>query len=590
MYNFKIGDYVNFDDFSDQIDVPLSDLTYVPRVNVSGEDYRRIVRFELSPDSLFGELNYDYMINEDNMHLSVEDILVALKTINDTDPSQAELQSYYMFLFVESERNADNENISKYERSVINFLVSYICYCSGDWAESVDIPPQFYGSEKRGCGAIIEVCEIFISDKDKPSLEKRYPIFFMEEHVKALFKREKMNIASECDLSLYRIFAVKLAEQKNPLGLYAVGCGCYGGDAAFKCDWERSRDCIMSLFEVTEDSEERAFAANTLGYIYYYGRCNDGVPDYQTAYKYFSFAAFSGVYEAKYKVADMLASGNGVVKSIEAAENIVCELYGKNIEHFRDGVYDCKLADVALRMGWMALFYYMQAELAIRIRMKRFDYFGDSKVNESIQAALTEAKKGFKFDSRSALRCCMADVIREELKYGRLDLVIKKVKGKKTYKFTFSPSSNYTSRRMLITLPSADICGFYDKISFIYKSEKGIRKNMLNKKLVIDEIVHNFYVSGGKVVFVEDGDALRVEVGKKDAEHRFASVSFSGGQKLYDYLCDDERIQPGDTVRVLGGRTEKEVLVCNTFVALESELRWPVKFYKKVLEKVVDED
>ena len=33
---------------------------------------------------------------------------------------------------------------------------------------------------------------------------------------------------------------------------------------------------------------KKAFLANTLGYIYYYGRCNNGNPEYELAYKYAS--------------------------------------------------------------------------------------------------------------------------------------------------------------------------------------------------------------------------------------------------------------------------------------------------------------
>ena len=91
--------------------------------------------------------------------------------------------------------------------------------------------------------------------------------------------------------------------------------------------------------------------ANTLGYIAYYGRCEDGIPDYETAYKYFSFAAFNGVYEAQYKIADMFQKGNGVTRSPETAQGMIQRLYNENLRYIQRGIFASKFADVALRMG-----------------------------------------------------------------------------------------------------------------------------------------------------------------------------------------------------------------------------------------------
>ena len=64
------------------------------------------------------------------------------------------------------------------------------------------------------------------------------------------------------------------------------------------------------------DSVSFSFAIiERIGYIYYYGRCWDGQPQYDEAFRYFSVGAAGGIYESRYKLADMFAKGYGVVQN-----------------------------------------------------------------------------------------------------------------------------------------------------------------------------------------------------------------------------------------------------------------------------------
>ncbi len=172
---------------------------------------------------------------------------------------------------------------------------------------------------------------------------------------------------------------------------------CYGGNTVWDCDWEASRDCLLKLVSI----DDNPFYYNTLGYIYYYGRCNGGVPEYEKAFQYFSVGAAQGVYESMYKLADMFAKGNGCIKSPKAAANIILSLYNENKEIFEAGAYDGKFADVALRMGGLfergdgvernieeAYAYYLEAKLAITKRVSEHNHYGDCKVQKNIEDAL----------------------------------------------------------------------------------------------------------------------------------------------------------------------------------------------------------
>ena len=180
-----------------------------------------------------------------------------------------------------------------------------------------------------------------------------------------------------------------------------AGNACYGGNSLYPCDWNTSRDCMIRLFEKKDDPQY----ANTLGYIYYYGRCNGGVPEYDKAFHYFGIAAANGLYEGMYKLADMYRHGYGCSKSMRTARNLYGMVYEDSLKHFLKGK-NASFADAALRMGnvyakgideepdpTVAWYYYVQADYAAKIRAKDSDFFGNTTVVINIQKALEEMQE-----------------------------------------------------------------------------------------------------------------------------------------------------------------------------------------------------
>ena len=94
----------------------------------------------------------------------------------------------------------------------------------------------------------------------------------------------------------------------------------YCGTKVYPNDWMKARDAFIDYYQLTGD----ASAANTLGYTFYYGRCNGGVPEYEEAFKYFSIGHAYSYFESTYKLADMFTHGYGVVKDGESA-NYLCD-------------------------------------------------------------------------------------------------------------------------------------------------------------------------------------------------------------------------------------------------------------------------
>lgn len=580
------------DEYGLNSELPLSALTYLPPVLLSGEDYLAIVRLERDPlDFLAGNM-LENIVNVDALTIRIEDVLLALQKRARDEVDRYLFSNWCDFIKYEFGKMSGRDEKEIYcEWDVLDNMLDNLCY---PWREFQSDPLQ----------DAIQECIAFLADRDKPFTERRYPLYIKEKLIGDLEREVVMNEASEEQITLYRLFVEELAKVDNKRALHALGYGTYGGNRAFPCDWERSREVITRYYEISTDDTERAFLANTLGYIYYYGRCNGGVPEYEKAYRYFDFAAWSGVYEAQYKIADMYKNGYGVPKSLEISHNIIYRLYKENLKHISEGNFDCKFADVALRMGsifveyeneedcdWdTAFYYYLQAEFAIRMRMMEMNYYGDSKVSGAITKAIAEAKAHIGFQSTESIHYySLSGMFEAALSEGKkVDLCITKC-GELTYRMTFKAHNRKEEkigRRMFLTVPEFELSGLFSEYTLTYYPTEELSESLLSKELVIDEMRFDALCYDGEPLIQICGYFLLEKQKNKDARtYRFVSVTF-GGDKLYDYLCEDESVAVGDKVRVLAAGEEKVVTVRRTFHKTEQEMSLPLHAYKAVLGKV----
>ena len=320
---------------------------------------------------------------------------------------------------------------------------------------------------------------------------------FIEEHSEnGVFKG-----GSEEEKAQYISFVEEGVRKGWKEALYCKAYGCYGGDEAFDTDWEASRDCLLKLVETEDD----AFLCNTLGYIYYYGRCNGGVPQYDQALKYFTVGAFNGIFESRYKLADMLSNGYGVPRNQQAATNILLKLYDENIEIFQNEGYDGKFADVALRVGALyeyglgveqsdifAYAFYEQASYALAMRRSVMDFFGDDKVNRRINEALDRVRS--KLDQ---------DFFVDELVMNHpgpigdmledtagLDIELSFRKGK--YYLTAKRFvTDKEPKKHLVTLPMLEYCELVDSLELRLEGVSDLSTDQDDFKAFIHEIAYN---------------------------------------------------------------------------------------------------
>ena len=258
---------------------------------------------------------------------------------------------------------------------------------------------------------VISLLNDYIEDRNKSLHERRVPDDIKERIVSYLYDKEQVN---DKDKKTFIKFMNDLADKNNPYGLWVKCYSYYGGNKFVPENYKISEECLLKLIDVDYNDNY----ADTLGYIYYYGRVNNGIPEYDKAYKYFSLAAFSGNVEARYKIGDMYKNGYYLEKNITIAKTIYDSLYREVMQEFYHDPKRASLADVSLRI---ASFYeddkeymigyrlYLQALLAINIRNGSFD----SSVRRKIIRSIKELYEKY----REKINCVKLDEVLDSL-YG----------------------------------------------------------------------------------------------------------------------------------------------------------------------------
>ena len=96
---------------------------------------------------------------------------------------------------------------------------------------------------------------------------------FVEDN-KAFIAKNPADKIPDIFIEKYRSYVETLCEHNIELGLLEKAYGSYTGNAVFKQDWKISEELLLKLVEL----HQNPWAANSLGYIYYYGRTTNDVP------------------------------------------------------------------------------------------------------------------------------------------------------------------------------------------------------------------------------------------------------------------------------------------------------------------------
>ncbi|MBR1905604.1 MAG: sel1 repeat family protein [Clostridiales bacterium] len=436
---------------------------------------------------------------------------------------------------------------------------------------------------------------------------KEIPVGIMRS-ISQQYDDDTIDAQSEATQKLFKRCLDAMCDMKDPRSIQRRGYCYYCGTKIYPNNWVKARDAFIEYYNLTGD----ASAANTLGYIYYYGRCNNGVPEYDEAFKYFSIGHAFTYYESTYKLADMFAHGYGVVKDEKTANHLYWSVYDQNLTRFINGDYECKFADAALRIGncfrygygeevdiGAAYYYYLQADLAIRKRIEAANHYGDTVVFNGIQHALEEVRQQYHKKGRTLSfnyprwidwtlidhRWCKIKI--HELKGGVLSLKASPV----------SRRDESSAPMMLITVAKSDYCELRDSIHVKTSKNSSFKVIGDGNEFTYDSYDYDwdgstsFYLGDELVAEIKTDHysftaPARKEIKPEGKIYHFVSIVFGSSNRKYDYICDDTSVKEGDKVIINGYDGETEVTVVDVFDKYENQLGLPLERYKKIIRKI----
>ncbi len=444
---------------------------------------------------------------------------------------------------------------------------------------------------------LIEEIENYLEEEKKPVEERNYTDKDKKYFISQLRQDDIMKTATEKELTVYRKFVDDLCKKDSVVALECKGYGCYGGNRAYECDWSTALQCVRKLYVLTKEPKY----ANTLGYIYYYGRCWQGKPKYEEAFRYFTIGAMGEYYESQYKLADMFVNGYYVLKNKVVACQIVQRLYNENLSYMLEGKFDCKFADIAFRMGEylekgyteyinhypLAYRCYLQADFAIRQRLA-YDYYGDVSVAGNIREALQRVLQSGKVDEPvQTAEIDIESLLHHYLeKYRKLQVDIRPLKNdvcKLTFRIAPFRHETYPPK-MFVTVEKTGFCGMLEQV--VVKVKNAEISEDISRTVYFDRIEDGeYYLGDEKVLEIQGRYYFTAPVKANAKKYRIASVCFVTGGKRYDYILEEDNVRVGDKVIVIANDEEKEVTVMDIREKTEAELVLPLKKYKKIQRK-----
>lgn len=292
-----------------------------------------------------------------------------------------------------------------------------------------------------------------------------------------------------------------LMKQRNleAITIYAyMFYGNCGEDFGYHEDYKKCEELLLSIIDNLPDVDKPT-VANTLGYIYYYGRVNNGIGEYEKAFNFFSLAHACGVYEATYKLSDMYLKGKGVIKSELAAYHLVNRLYGELEYRFYYKHEITNFPDILIRMAnfykngiyvnqnkYLAFEYFLMAKYTLELRMKESNFFGNYSLENRINKDILELKEELDIITnphKINLDYCYSSIV--EFMDSPLLVNLKPLKSE--YKLTFTRTDKI---KKFITFRGYDKILFTDTITIYIK--KGDNVILINNDEPNNVVIPSF--------------------------------------------------------------------------------------------------
>ena len=484
------------------------EIEFMPRKILYAEDMLRLLRYELNYEDFTSDIVpiENYSLGTDSITYTLDDVSAMIDNLINKAPDEKEFSDWLYFIFSEelvyyfdcpeepiylSDPGhiklgfSTHANESAIAESVFNTLFNL---CQDD----------IYGMKHSDLRPKIDLKQI---QRDIKNFRAGKPIkeYLWSEHNKKRvcddLKDNNLGLLNKKLIEDTKKIINELVASDDPDALEALGYACYGDDnPVFKCDWVKSRDCFLKLYAMENVYDlKRCYFANTLGYIFYYGRCNNGVPEYDFLLSSGStdnikpelvvkaFHEFIGLPEfdelsLDIKRLDMFTNGYGTEKNNRAASCLVSRVYEENLKLIKKEKYECKFADAALRMGNLcrdgiqpgnAYYYYTLADFAIRKRAV-YGHYGDDKVFTGIQKELEKIREENPLKKSGTLSASyIPDIVDDLFHKHSCQVTVKKTKNGLSFKVKRLPKpGKEKASKEFECLPDYGYCRLTDSKTF----------------------------------------------------------------------------------------------------------------------------
>ena len=231
------------------------------------------------------------------------------------------------------------------EEEMLMTLLIMIARVADTIDEKVPLPNDT-ASKVLNIPNLLELIDNFEENKDLPFDERTYTQEQMLIYLNHWDNSLLLSDASKEVISRFVFFTNALCDKHIFEAVKIKAFACYGGNAAFPCDYKEA----VRLLEILLKEFGFGYAANTLGFIYYDGKLT-GKPDFDKAFAYFAIASNYNISEAKLKFADMLLLGDAGNPDPVLAYNMYLQVYHDARIRFESGEYHVDLPESAVRIS-----------------------------------------------------------------------------------------------------------------------------------------------------------------------------------------------------------------------------------------------
>lgn len=503
---------------SEEKKIALSRLTYIPPVILGPEQLGRLCRFEISwseltcgaPDHANVAFTQPFAITLDDIKTGLQNIRRSL-TDNNT-LSEEWFEPIYSHYCIYTDIFIDEKTPESVE------YVPGLPDRGRKLAEIFVIIEKIFQNNiplRNAAPGIVREIDRYFEDEKKPVTQRRYTDSEKESflvYYDCICGEGNIRTADDLTRSIYKSFVEELCPKGNKLAMKIKCKNCLHGSELFEKDPEEAYKYLKILFSLTGDP----YYALDLGDIYYSGACSDGTPDYDEAFRNYSIAAATGIFDARSKIAKMFANGQGVPMNKDVAWKIIEELYAVCERRFLMGDYDCKFAEAAYTRGRavldgnagfnnqeLAFESLLQAQLALSLR-KQLGGRSDDRLADMIHQDIDSLLFGWPPRSKTA-RIWTNSLLSHHLhKYRRMIMRIRRLKNG-DLKLTFSIEKFPDEHSRPLMLITETETGFCDLTGSVTLKVCGSSLKSIPEEPVFFNATdgQNYYLGGSRVITVD---------------------------------------------------------------------------------------